>query len=116
MTIDIPIGLMVQTVLTATIGWLVKLVLDSLKEYKDESKAWRTKLDTKVDGIGDATQATMRTTILHYCEKYITRGWITSEELASLLDMHAKYKIIKKDNGFIDAYVSRVQQLQIKEI
>lgn len=116
MNVSVPMGLIFQTVLTGVVGWLVKLVLDSLKEYKDESKKWRVNLDKKVDGIGDATQATMRTTILHYCEKYITRDWITSEELSSLLDMHKKYTIIKPDNGFIDAYVERVKQLPLKEI
>jgi hypothetical protein len=116
MTVSIPVGLVVQTVLTGVVGWLVKLVLDTLKNYSDESKAWRKKMDDKVDGIGDATQATMRTTILHYCEKYITRDWITSEELSSLLDMHKKYTVINPKNGFIDAYVERVKQLEIHEI
>lgn len=116
MTVSIPLGLIFQTVLTGVVGWLVKLVLDTLKNYSDESKAWRKKMDDKVDGIGDATQATMRTTILHYCEKYITRDWITSEELSSLLDMHKKYTVINPKNGFIDAYVERVEQLQIREI
>ena len=116
MNVTVPLGLIFQTILTGAVGWLVKLVLDSLKEYRDESKNWRTSMDKKVDGIGDATQATMRTTILHYCEKYITRGWITSEELASLIDMHGKYRVIKPDNGFIDAYVERVKQLEIHEI
>lgn len=116
MTVSIPVGLVVQTMLTGVVGWLVKLVLDTLKSYSDESKAWRKKMDDKVDGIGDATQATMRTTILHYCEKYITRGWITSEELSSLLDMHKKYTVINPKNGFIDSYVERVKQLQIREI
>lgn len=116
MTVDLPIGLIFQTMLTGAIGWAVKLVLDSLKAYRDESKQWRKSMDDKMDGITNATQATMRTTILHYCEKYITRGWVTSEELSSLLDMHGKYKVIKKDNGFIDSYVSRVQHLEIREI
>ncbi len=116
MTVSIPVGVIFQTVLTGMVGWLTKLVLDMLKSYSDESKAWRKAMDDKVDGIGDATQATMRTTILHYCEKYITRGWITSEELSSLLDMHKKYTVINPKNGFIDAYVERVKQLEIREI
>lgn len=116
MSVNIPVGLIFQTILTGTVGWLVKLVLDSLKQYRDESKAWRMSMDAKVDGIGDATQATMRTTILHYCEKYITREWLTSEELSSLMDMHKKYTVINPKNGFIDAYIERVKQLPIKEI
>jgi len=116
MTINLPAGLIFQTILTGTVGWLVKLVLDTLKNYSDESKAWRRKMDEKMDGIGDATQATMRTTILHYCEKYITRKWITSEELSSLMDMHKKYTVINPKNGFIDSYVERVKQLEIREV
>lgn len=116
MIVNVPLGLIFQTILTGAVGWAVKLVLDSLKVYRDESKKWRKNMDDKMDGITNATQATMRTTILHYCDKYITRGWVTSEELSSLLDMHAKYKIIKPDNGFIDAYVQRVNQLEIREI
>lgn len=116
MTINVPLGLVFQTILTGAVGWTVKLVLDTLKAYSDESKAWRKKMDEKVDGIGDATQATMRTTILHYCEKYISRGWITSEELSSLMDMHKKYTIINPKNGFIDSYVERVKLLEIREL
>lgn len=116
MTVNIPIGLIFQTILTGAIGWAVKLILDSLKSYSEESKSWRTKMDTKIDSINDATQATMRTTILHYCEKYLTRGWITSEELSSLLDMHAKYTVLNENNGFINGYVDRVNALDIKEL
>lgn len=116
MTVNVPLGLIFQTILTGAVGWAVKLVLDSLKAYRDESKEWRKSTDKKMDGIVDATQATMRTSILHYCEKYITRGWVTSEELSSLLDMHAKYKVIKPDNGFIDSLIARVQKLEMKEV
>ena len=116
MTVNIPLTLIFQTILTGTIGWLVKMILDSLKEYKDESKEWRIKLDKKVDDINDATQATMRTTILHYCEKYLTRGWVTSEELSSLTDMHAKYAALNPKNGFINGYMERVNRLDVREI
>lgn len=116
MTVTVPTGLIFQTILTGAVGWLVKMVLDSLKQYKDESKKWRNDLDDKIDNISDATQATMRTTILHYCEKYLTRSWITSEELSSLLDMHTKYVAIAPNNGFINAYIERVKQLDVREI
>lgn len=116
MTVDIPLGLIFQTTLTGIIGWAVKLVLDSLKSYHNESKAWRKCMDKKMDGIQDATQATMRTTILHYCEKYLTREWVTSEELDSLLDMHEKYMVINPNNGFINGYIERVRRLPIHEI
>jgi hypothetical protein len=57
----------------------------------------------------------MRTTILHYAEKYLERGWVTPEERASLFDMHHKYSSLNA-NGFIDGYMARVSQLPDKEI
>lgn len=116
MQVEIPIEMLIQTVLTGIIGWAVKTILDQLKTYREESKTWRSNMDNKVDSINDATQATMRTTILHYCEKYIGRGWVTSEELSSLLDMHAKYSALNDHNGFINSYISRVNSLEVKEI
>lgn len=116
MNVSIPIDLMLNTILTGVIGWVVKTILDNLNEYRQESSVWRKQMDEKVDIINSATQATMRTTILHYCEKYLTRGWVTSEELASLVDMHAKYAKLNPKNGFIDGYMERVTHLEVREI
>ena len=116
MDITIPVELIVQTILTGAIGWAVKQVLDKLSEYQKESRAWRVEIDKKVDSLNDATQATTRTTILHYCEKYISRNGVTSEELASLMDMYQKYTALNDHNGFIDGYIDRVQKLNIIEI
>lgn len=116
MTVTVPMGLIFQTILTGTVGWLVKMVLDSLKEYRDQSKKWSSELSKKIDDINNATQATMRTTILHYCEKYLSRGWVTSEELSSLTDMHAKYAALNEKNGFINGYMERVNKLEVREI
>lgn len=116
MQIEISIEMIIQTILTGIIGWIVKTVLDQLKAYRDESKEWRSDMGDKIDNINDATQATMRTTILHYCEKYITRGWVASEELSSLNDMHEKYAALNDHNGFINGYVDRVNKLEIHEL
>jgi hypothetical protein len=48
-------------------------------------------------------------------EKYLTRGWVTSEERSALCDMHDKYAALNA-NGFIDGYMARVNQLPDKEI
>lgn len=93
----------------------IRALTKALKDYSAESKAWRSSLDTKLDAITDATQTTMRTTILHYAEKYLERGWVTPEERASLFDMHAKYAALHA-NGYIDGYMQRVNQLPDKEI
>lgn len=98
------------------IGWIVKVLLDQIKAFREESKSWRTKMDKKVDHISEATQANMRTNILHYCEKYLHRGWVTSEELASLNDLHTKYTALNDHNGFINGYMDRVNNLETREI
>lgn len=116
MHVDIPLEMLIQTILTATIGWAVKVILDQLKAYREESKTWRMNMDDKLDDINDAVQANMRTNILHYCEKYLSRGWVTSEELSSLTDLHAKYTALNDNNGFINGYVDRVNSLSIREI
>ena len=84
--------------------------------------AWRAEIverldeqDAKLDALTDATQTTMRTSLLHYIEKYLTRGWITPEERSSLTDMHNKYAALNA-NGFIDGYMSRIAKLPDREI
>lgn len=116
MQMEIPIDLLVSSILTGIVGWFVKTSLDQLKAYRVESREWRSDLDSKIDTINDATQANMRTNILHYCEKYLSRKWVTSEELASLVDLHDKYTALNDHNGFINSYMDRVKQLEIREI
>lgn len=116
MQVEIPLELMFNAILTGIVGWVVKTVLDELKKYKQESKAWRNEMDKKIDAINDGTQANMRTNIVHYCEKYLTRGWVTSEELASLEDLHEKYAALNDHNGFIKGYMERVRSLDVHEI
>lgn len=89
---------------------------------RDAEAAWRLDVDThmcdlsrKLDVLNDATQTNMRTTLIHYCEKYLERGWVTPEERASIWDMHKKYAALNA-NGFIDNYISRVMELPDKEI
>jgi len=112
----VPIEMVINTVITGVIGWAVKVILDQFKAYREESKEWRKEVTNKIDNINNATQANMRTNILHYCEKYLDRTWVTSEELASLIDLHAKYATLNDHNGFIDGYMERVRQLEIREI
>ena len=109
------IALILTTCITGVVGWLVKAVLDQLKDYRAESKEWRQGIGLKVDAITDATQTTMRTAILHYAEKYLTRGWVTPEERASIYDMHKKYSALHA-NGYIDGYMERVMSLPDKEL
>lgn len=112
---------------------IINAKLASSEKKRDEARAeteakrkaeaeWRERIeyrvgeiDAKVCAINDATQTTMRATLLHQIEKYLTRGWITPEERASIYDMHAKYSSLNA-NGLIDGYMERVSQLPDKEI
>lgn len=114
---------------TLIITWLTAVINEKMDENRrdvereaEERKAWHDRVETritqvedKIDSINNATQTTMRTTLLHYCEKYLTRGWVTPEERASLFDMHKKYSKLNA-NGYIDSYIARVGQLPDKEI
>jgi hypothetical protein len=84
-------------------------------EWRERMDGSMADIDAKLDVLNEATQTTMRTTLLHYIEKYLTRGWVTPEERASLMDMHRKYAALNA-NGFIDGYMRRVAELPDKEI
>lgn len=116
MSVAIPIELIIQTVLTGIVGWVVKLSLDRLKQYQDESKDWRRQIDDKLDKLSDATKADMRINMVYSCEKCLRRGWITSEELSSILNIYEKYTKLNGTNGFVNEYMERVESLEIKEI
>lgn len=96
--------------------------LEHVAQDREDWYAWRKDMvklmdsqDGKLDNLTDATQTTMRTTLLHYIEKYLTRGWLTTEERSSLNDMHEKYAALNA-NGFIDGYMRRIESLPDREI
>ena len=122
-----------STVIVTALTAQIKARQDAAERKRDEAQAetdakrkaeaeWRERvegsvagIDAKLDVLNEATQTTMRTTLLHYIEKYLTRGWVTPEERASLMDMHRKYAALNA-NGFIDGYMRRVAELPDKEI
>ena len=85
------------------------------REWRDEMERKLDAQGENLDAIKDATQTTMRTSLLHYAEKYLTRGWVTPEERASLYDMYKKYSALNA-NGYIDSYIKRVMALPDREI
>lgn len=96
--------------------------LERVAQDREDWYAWRKDMvklmdsqDGKLDNLTDATQTTMRTTLLHYIEKYLTRGWLTTEERSSLNDMHEKYAALNA-NGLIDGYMRRIESLPDREI
>ena len=122
-----------STVIVTALTAQIKARQDAAERKREEAQAeteakrraeaeWRERMDgsmadidAKLDVLNEATQTTMRTTLLHYIEKYLTRGWVTPEERASLMDMHRKYAALNA-NGFIDGYMRRVAELPDKEI
>lgn len=116
MQVAIPIEMIIQTILTGIIGWIIKASLDKLKEYQDESKQWRDQIDKKLDTISNATKADMRVNIVYSCEKCLRRGWITSEEFSSIMNLYERYTELIGKNGFVSEYLSRIEELEIKEI
>lgn len=116
MGLDIPIELLINTVITGVIGWVVKLTLDKLKQYQEESKEWRNQLDAKLDYLSDATKADMRVNIVYSCEKCLKRGWITAEELSSILNLHDRYNDLVGHNHFVSSYIDRIETLEVKAI
>ena len=70
--------------ITAIVGWMVKSLLDAVRDYAADSHRWRMGLDAKIDTIMGATQTTMRATLIHNYEKYAERGWLTPEEPPSV--------------------------------
>lgn len=114
MKVDV-LTLAVSTAVTGAVGWLVKILLDTLRGYVDASMKWRDKMDGKMDTLMGATQTTMRATLIHNYEKYQDRGWVTPEERASWCDMHDKYSAMGF-NGLIDTYRDKLNALPDREI
>jgi len=108
-------SLVIPTIVTGIVGWLVKTLLDMLRGYISDSHEWRAKTDGKLDTIMGATQTTMRATLIHNYEKYQERGWLTPEERASWCDMHDKYAAMGF-NGLIDTYRAKLDDLPDREI
>lgn len=71
--------------------------------------------DEAIDKLICAQQQSMRTSLIHYAEKYIERGWITSEELRAWSDMYGTYDKLGL-NGYMHSYMERIDALPLKSI
>ena len=113
---QVPVELLINTILTGIVAWIVKAVLDKLKEYQNETTLWRVQTDDKIDKLADATKADMRINLVYSCEKSFRRGWTTSEELASIQNLYNRYDALDGHNGFIQEYMERLRNLEIRKI
>lgn len=89
---------------------------------RDAEAEWRGRIEECVSDLKkevtqskDAQQSTMRQSLIHSYEKYVTRGWLTTEELSAWLDMHDKYSAMGF-NGLIDTYREHIVQLEIRPL
>ena len=112
---EIPIELLVNTLLTGIVGWIVKTVLDKLKEYQAETSSWRSQTDDKIDDLAEATKADMRVNLVYSCEKAFRRNWTTSEELSAIQNLYKRYDTLNGENGFVKEYIDRLRNLEIRE-
>lgn len=71
--------------------------------------------DESIEKLICAQQQSMRTSLIHYAEKYIGRGWITSEELRAWSDMYGTYDRLGL-NGYMHSYMERIDALPLKSI
>lgn len=51
--------------------------------------------------------------IKHLAKSYISRGWITTEELEDLMEMHKVYHDLG-GNGYLDALMDQVHRLTVR--
>jgi len=84
-------------------------------EWRERMEEAITDLKREVTKSKDAQQSTMRQSLIHSYEKYVTRGWLTTEELSAWLDMHDKYSAMGF-NGLIDTYRQNIVKLEIRPL
>jgi hypothetical protein len=69
-------------------------------------------LGTKVNALIVADRTILYDRIKHLAKSYIRRGWISVEEYEDLKRMHGVYHTELKGNGFLDALMHEVDQLE----
>lgn len=84
-------------------------------EWRERVEGRMDKQDMQMDLITTSLQSTMRQSLIHAYEKYASRGWLTTEELSSWIDMHDKYSGMGF-NGLIDTYRDKIVELEIRPL
>lgn len=83
---------------------LVNFILDKIRSKKD-----------KETGVAAGVRMLLYNTIKQQGKGYLTRGWITSEELEDLVQLHDCYHNDLDGNGFLDTIMNSVRSLPIKD-
>lgn len=105
-------SLVIPTIVTGIVGWLVKTLLDMLRGYISDSHEWRAKMDGKIEIINESLVCVMRGDLIHKAHRYVDdRGYATIEEKDSWHEEWVQYQAVCPKNGFIDALAEQVMSL-----
>lgn len=104
--------LIITTAITGAVGWLVKAVLDAIKGYTAESRAWRKSMTKQVDTISESLVCVMRGDLIHKAHRYVDdKGYASIEEKDSWHEEWTQYQAVCPKNGFIDTLAEQVMSL-----
>lgn len=115
MNVDVS-ALIVSTAVTGIVGYLVKLLLDMLREYTESSKKWRKGIDECIMSILEAQCTQMRSDITHKVHRYMDDlGAASEEEKQSLRSEYELYCVICAKYGIKNHFVEQLVQ-QVMEL
>lgn len=112
---NLPWEVLLSTALTTLTALVVTALYRKFETYINDSLSWRNCMNEWRESSMRAQQTTMRATLIHNAEKYLSRGWITMEERTSWVDMHAQYSALGA-NGLIDTYRVKIDALPDRSI
>ncbi len=87
---------------------------DREQESADALKSEVETINEQLSGLTVAMRMLMYDRIKHLGNSYLKRGYISSEELADLIEMHRVYHDTLKGNGFLDTLMEKVKALPVK--
>lgn len=98
--------------ITAIVGWMVKSLLDAVRDYAADSHRWRADLSKRIDVINGSLVCVMRGDLIHKAHRYVDdKGYASIEEKESWHEEWEQYQSICPRNGFIDALAEQVMAL-----
>lgn len=71
-------------------------------------------IKTQLESLIVAERTSMYDRIKHNGNSYLRKGWISSEDLEDLIEMHRVYHDELKGNGFLDNLMEKVKALPVK--
>lgn len=94
--------------------YVTKAQLEEVKnEIRKDNEELRKLLMDKTGVLCEAQKISMRSRINQLGTGYIKQGWISSQNLEIIIEMHESYHKLG-GNGHLDSIMEQVKQLQIK--